>query len=111
MEVEAVSAAFSWLEKSNFTHVLFITDLLSMLQKAEEGMFQIERLESLNKSQVMGITWVFCLGHAGLHGNEQVDKFIWLVPVAGQLLFYRNDVIGAVWDKMYSESDEQKMHM
>jgi len=42
MEVEAVSAAFRWLEKSNFTHMLFIIDSLSIIRKIAAEMFQIE---------------------------------------------------------------------
>jgi len=103
IDAQAVSAAFCWLEKSNFTHMLFITDLLSMLPKIEAGMFRIDWLGSLNRSQVMGIKLVYYPGYAGVHGNEQADEIAGMVPVGKQLLYDRND---ALWDKVCSESDE-----
>ena len=50
MEAEAVSAAFCWLRKSHFPHVLFVTDLLSMFRKIETEKLQTEWLESLKKT-------------------------------------------------------------
>jgi len=41
-----------------------------------------------------------------VRGNEQVDKLAHLVPVGGQLLYDRNCVIRALWDKVCSEFDE-----
>jgi ribonuclease HI len=41
MEVEAVSRAFFWLERCQFT-LVFIMDSLSMLRKIEMGMFWAE---------------------------------------------------------------------
>jgi ribonuclease HI len=50
MEVEAVSRAFFWLERYQFTLVVFITDSLSMLRKIKKRMFRAECLESLKNT-------------------------------------------------------------
>jgi ribonuclease HI len=39
-------------------------------------MFRAEWLETLNKTKVVGITWIYCSGHAGVHGNEEADRLV-----------------------------------
>ena len=47
MEVEVVTASFHSLENSQFSQVVYVTDLLSMLRKIEIGMYRVEWLESV----------------------------------------------------------------
>jgi hypothetical protein len=63
-------------------------------------------LESLNKTRVVGITWNYCPGHAGVRGNEEADRLAVSVPVGGQLLHDKGDVIRALCDKTWSESED-----
>jgi hypothetical protein len=44
-------------------------------------------------------------GHAGVRGNEEADRLAVLAPVGGQLLDDRKDVIKALWDKAWRESE------
>ena len=71
MEVEAVTAAFHWLEETTATHIVFVTDSKSMLSKVEKGMFREEWLASLQKSQIVRIVWIVCPGHAGDGGMNK----------------------------------------
>ena len=59
-------------------------------------MFRAEWLESLNKTKVVGITRIYCPGHAGVRGNEEADRLAVSAPVGGQLLHDRVDVIRAL---------------
>jgi hypothetical protein len=52
-----------------------------------------------NKTKVVGITWIYCPGHAGVRRNEETDRLAVSAPVGGQLLHDKRDVIGALWDK------------
>ena len=61
MEVDAVTAAFRWLEEATATHVVFITGSKNMLSKVENGMFRVEWLSSLQRSQIVRIVWMFAL--------------------------------------------------
>jgi hypothetical protein len=42
-----------------------------VLRKIETGMFRVEWLESFNKTKVVGITWIYCPGHAGVCGGNK----------------------------------------
>ena len=77
----AAPAAFRWLEKFHYRDVVYVTESLSMLQTIETGMCRMEWLESIRKSQVSKVTWIFCPGHAGVLGNEQADKLTGLALV------------------------------
>ena len=55
MEVEAVTAAFRWLEETTATHVVIIKDSKSMLSKVEKRMFRVEWLSSLQRSQIVRV--------------------------------------------------------
>jgi hypothetical protein len=60
---------------------------------------------------VVGITWIFCAGHAGVCGNEEADKLAVLAPIGGQLLHDRKDVIKGLSDKAWKESKDRKPRM
>jgi hypothetical protein len=69
-------------------------------------MFHAEWLESLNKTKVVGITWMFCPGHADVCGNEEADRLAVSALVGGQLLHVKRDVIRTLWDKAWRESED-----
>ena len=52
------------------------------------------------------MTWIFCPGHAGVLCNEQADKMTGLALVKGKLQYDKRDVIKALWDKVWSKSDQ-----
>jgi hypothetical protein len=55
---------------------------------------------------VVGITWIYCPGHAGVCGNEEVDRLAVLELVGGQLLHDKREAIRALWDKVWRESKD-----
>jgi len=66
----------------------------------------MEWLESIHRSQVSKVTGILCLGHAGVIDNEQADKLVVSALVKGKLQCDKKDVIKALWDKVWSRSDQ-----
>ena len=106
MEVEAVTAAFRWLEETIATHIVFITDSKSMLSKVERGMFRVEWLSSLLRTQIVRIIWIFSPGHAGVRGNEQADRLAGNAPLGGSLPMDKGEVVLRLWDQV-ERAEEQ----
>ena len=61
MEVEAVTAAFRWLENTIHTHIVIVTDSESILRKVRTGMLRAEWHASLRRSRMKSIAWIFSL--------------------------------------------------
>ena len=70
MEIEAVTAALTWLTTQPATASVILSDSQSMLRKIEKCMIRTEWV-TLNNTQ--SITWIYCPGHAGVRGNERAD--------------------------------------
>jgi len=63
-----------------------------MLRKIETGMYRVEWLESIQRSQIRTVKWIFCPGHTGVLENEWADKLAGSVQVEGkQKLGYDKD--------------------
>jgi len=57
------------------------------------GMYQVEWLESVQRSQISKVTWIFCPGHTEVHGNEQADKLAGSTQTEGEFCYDKDDVI------------------
>jgi len=49
---------------------------------------------------------IFCPGHAGVLGNEQANKLAVSAFVKRKLQYDKKHVIKALWDKVWSRSDQ-----
>ena len=98
MEVEAVTAAFRWLETTTYTRIVVVTDSESMLRKVRAGMLRAEWCASLQRSRVTSIVWIFSPGHAGVLGNEQADRLAGSAQLGGLLMHDKADVVKALWE-------------
>ena len=110
MEVEAVTAAFRWLENTTHTHIVIVTDSESMLRKVRTGMLRAEWLASLRKTRVKRIVWIFSPGHAGVVGNEQADRLAGTAQLGGILMHDKADVVKALWDHVCSSEEQMDHH-
>jgi hypothetical protein len=54
------------------------------------------------------ITWSYCPGLAGVHGNKEADRLAVSAPVAGQIPHDRRDVIKTLWVKHGESQKTQK---
>ena len=98
MEVEAVTAAFRWLETTLHTHIVVVTDSESMLRRVRTGMLRAEWCASLQRARVTSIVWIFSPGHAGVLGNEQADRLAGSAQLGGVLIYDGADVVKALWE-------------
>ena len=110
MEVEAVSAAFRWIENTTNTHIVIVTDSESMLRRVRTGKLRAEWLASLRRSRVASITWIFSPGHAGVLGNEQADRLAGSAKLGGVLMHDKADVVAALWEHVYTSEEQMDHH-
>jgi ribonuclease HI len=73
MEAEATTEAI-WLTEQEEHRAVIVTDSQSMLRKVETGQRRREWADLLMHSRIDRLTWIYCPGHAGVQGNEQVDR-------------------------------------
>ena len=60
---------------------------LSTLEKIRGWHLHADWTQHINDSLIRKITWIFCPGHAGVAGNERVDK------LAGEAAISDNKVL------------------
>jgi len=53
--------------------------------------------------------WIFCPGHTVVCGNERTDKLAG--SVQEKLLYDKDDVIRALWDRYGVKQNRQKIYM
>jgi ribonuclease HI len=74
MEIMAVTRTIEWLETQTFHHVCFLSDAMSMLRKIKTGFIRREWLETIERSNLTAVCFIFVPGHAGGKGNERTDR-------------------------------------
>lgn len=60
--------------------VVIVADSQSVLHKISRGMHHMEWVSLLANSWVLGLTWLYCLGHARVLSNEQADQLVGKTP-------------------------------
>jgi hypothetical protein len=60
---------------------------------------------------VVGITWIYFPGHAGVRGNEEADRLGVSASVGGQLLHDRRDVIKALREAWRGSEDTESVYV
>jgi ribonuclease HI len=74
MEIVAVTKVSIWLDSHDYTHVFILSDSLSMIRKIEKGTVCCQWVESLWRSSIRMVTFIFVPGHAGIQGNKRADR-------------------------------------
>jgi ribonuclease HI len=96
MEVMAVTKAFIWLESQNFSRASILSDSMNMIQKVQNGAIRRQWLESITKSKLSKVTFIFVPGHAGVLGNERADQLAADAVIAEGQPMDRGDILNAV---------------
>ena len=86
-EINAITLALSWAKHQLFSHIIIVSDSLSTLEKIRGRHLHADWMQHINDSLIRKITWIFCPGHAGVAGNEHVDK------LAGEAAISDNKVL------------------
>src|SRR5579871_6631626 len=103
MEIMAVTRALAWMELQNATHVCILSDSMSMLSKVRTGYVRRQCLQSVLRSCLRGVTFIFVPGHAGVKGNERADKLASMAAFAEGKAMDRADILNAVREKLQLE--------
>src|SRR5579871_565052 len=98
METMAVTKALAWMETQIANHVCILSDSMSMISKVRTGMVRGQWLESVRKSSVHVVTFIFVPGHAGVVGNERADNLASTAAVGGGRAMDRADILHAIRD-------------
>lgn len=106
MEVMAVTKAMSWLETQNATHACFLSDSMSMLRKIQTGWIREQWLQSVIRSGLQRVTFIFVPGHAGVSGNERADRLASCAPIASGRAMDRADILNAIREKGRTEDSQ-----
>ena len=77
MEVEAVTHAIQWLTSQSDAHITYaiiLTDSMSLLQMVKSGMGCPYWHTAKHSLRLQRLLWIYSSGHAGVSGNERVDR-------------------------------------
>ena len=107
MEVKAVTEALSWAGMNRYTHVLVATDSMSTLDKIRSGWLYSEWVDSIEKSRLNKITWLFCPGHAGVRGNERADELAGKATLGGRLTLDPPVVLAQCKESLNAQEEEE----
>ena len=73
MEIKATEA-LKWLRTNGNQQATFLTDLMNAMDKILSGSLYADWFRTVQGSQIRRLQWIFCPGHAGVKGNERVDR-------------------------------------
>ncbi len=96
MGITAASRALSWVAEQQVTHTIIVSDSMNMLQMIESGSMRVEWVESIRRSHLKKMTWVYTSRHAGVQGNERADFLANNAPTQAGRGMDRADIINAV---------------
>ena len=99
MEIMAVTKAMIWLESQTFIHACFLSDSMSMLRKIETGWARRHWMESLGRSKLTKISFIFVPGHAGVRGNERADRLAGMAAVQSGRAMDQADIINSLRER------------
>ena len=99
MEIMAVTKAMIWLESQTFIHACFLSDSMSMLRKIETGWARRHWIESLGRSKLTKISFIFVPGHAGVRGNERADRLAGMAAVQSGRAMDQADIINSLRER------------
>ena len=100
MEVTAITKALEWVQTTQHTHALVVTDSMSTLEKIRGGSLHSDWRDPIRNSKLKKLTWLFCPGHAGVLGNERADQLAGSAPITGTLTLDPATVIDNVKESL-----------
>ena len=69
---------------------------MSMIRRVEAGCVRRQWIDSLSRSKVRVITFIFVPSHAGVYGNERADRLAGSAAVVAGQRMDRADIINAI---------------
>ena len=96
MEVEAVTHTIQWLTTqcdAHITHAIILTDSMNLVQKLESGMGCLDWHTAMYSLRLQRLLQIYCPGHAGVSGNERVDRLANTADITSGLQLGRAEVL------------------
>ena len=98
MEIKAITEMLEWIKNLPYTRAICLTDSQSTLAKIDTSKLYADWLKAINASNLQKLLWIFCPGHAGVHGNERADTLAGMADIAGELTLDPPTVLSLVKD-------------
>ena len=89
-------------------HAIILTDSMSLLQKVKSGMGSPDWNVLMVDIRLRNLLWVYCPGHAGVKGNDQVDRLAGKATLTSALLLGRSEVLMSL--RHYLRAQSQGYH-
>jgi len=83
----------------NVSKVCILSDSMCMLRKVQTGCVRGQWLESVQRSMLQKVTFIFVPGHVGVRGNEGADRLAGTAIIFGGRAMDRVDILNAVTEK------------
>ena len=96
MEVEAITHALRWIASrgdSRTTHVIILTDSMSLLQRVKSGMGNPDWNVSVVDIHLRKLLLVCCTGHAGVKVKDGADRLAGKAILTSGLRLRRSEVL------------------
>ena len=110
MEVKAITEALGWLNTTNYTSAVFVTDSMSSLEKVKKNMLHADWKRHINGSKLDGVRWIFCPSHAGVRGKERADELASQGEIRGTLTLDPATVLASAQEKVLKEEENEESH-
>jgi hypothetical protein len=76
MDVKAVTRAIAWLQTHIFSHVFFLMDSMSVIRKFDIRKITRKCLETIERSIITSVCFIFVPSHTGVNDNVTVRQLI-----------------------------------
>ena len=77
---------------------------MSLLQNMKSGMGSPDWNVSMVDIHLRNVLWVYCLGHAGVKGNDRADRLAGKATLASGLLLGRSEVLRSLRHNLRAQS-------
>ena len=87
----------------NYSRIFILSNSMSMVRKVESGMVRRNWVEVLVQTMIREITFIFVPEHAGIRGNERVDRVAGLSTISEGAAMDPSDILHALRESFRTE--------
>ena len=91
---------------ARITHAIILTDSMNLLQNVESGMGCPDWHTAMHSLRLQRLLWIYCLGHAGVSGNERADRLASTADITSGLQLGRAEVLRGLRNFLSTDKPE-----